>query len=72
MIAPGTVAAIAASLMGNSETLDRQSCLWEGCPKHPNRQEYVRDYVCLAWEIAEETMAQNFKRTYSIKTDGTK
>lgn len=62
MINPGTVAAIAASLMGNSETLDRQSGLWEGLPENGTRQQWIEDYVGLAWDIAEETERQHAEK----------
>lgn len=62
MISPGTVAAIAASLMGNSETLDKQTGLWEGLPTNGTRKQWIEDYVDLAWEIAEETERQHAER----------
>ena len=56
MIAPGTVAAIAASLMGRPE-IESQPELW-GSASYPSRENYIRDYVRLAWDIARETEAQ--------------
>jgi len=53
-INPGTVAAIAASLMAQGEELGDNSEIfsehWE-----PIRRRRIIQFVALAWEIAEET-----------------
>ena len=57
MINPGTVAAIAASLMAQGESLGEDS---EFFSPHwgDHRNKRVRDFVSLAWRIAEETERQ--------------
>lgn len=56
MISPGTVAAIAGSMMGQGMHLGESSDLWLN---KRNREAYVSDYVRLAWEIALEAERQN-------------
>lgn len=56
MINPGTVAAIAGSMMGQGMHLGENSDLWIN---KRNRESYVQDYVKLAWEIAIEAERQN-------------
>jgi hypothetical protein len=57
MINPGTVAAIAAALMAQGENLSENSEFFTPtwCD-HRNRR--IRDFVSLAWRIAEETERQ--------------
>ena len=57
-INPGTVAAIAASLMAQGENLaeDSEIFLYYN-PKH--RPKRVKEFVGLAWDIAQETEKQN-------------
>lgn len=61
MIAPGTVAAIAASLMAQGEELGDNSEIFS---EHwaTIRRRRVMQFVALAWEIAQETEAQITKK----------
>ena len=65
MIAPGTVAAIAASMMAQGMNLGENSDLWPKASRF--RQSYVEDYVSLAWDIAEEAERQ-LKNRMSTET----
>lgn len=57
VINPGTVAAIAASLMAQGENLGENSEFFTPhWSDHRNRR--IRDFVSLAWRIAEETERQ--------------
>ena len=56
-INPGTVAAIAASLMAQGEALGEGSAIFSHTwPIH--RQRRISQFVALAWEIAQETLNQ--------------
>ncbi len=57
MISPGTVAAIAASLMAQGENLSETSEFFSG-NWAGQRDRRIRDFVALAWRIAEETERQ--------------
>jgi hypothetical protein len=57
MIAPGTVAAIAASLMGQGENLGETSEIFSHNWQE-QRQRRIRQFVGLALEIAKETETQ--------------
>jgi len=57
MINPGTVAAIAASLMAQGENLGENSEFFSG-NWAGQRDRRIRDFVSLAWRIAEETERQ--------------
>ena len=57
MIQPGTVAAIAATLMGQGESLREDSEIFTRHWKH-QRDRRIQQFVCLAIDIAEETERQ--------------
>ena len=57
MINPGTVAAIAASLMAQGENLGESSELFSEPWRHIRRRR-VEQFVELAWQIANEAEAQ--------------
>lgn len=57
MINPGTVAAIAATLMSRGEALDGNAEIF-GKFYANDRPKTISRYVKLAWEIAKETEAQ--------------
>lgn len=57
MINPGTVAAIAATLMSRGEALDGNAEIFGRFYEH-HRPITIKRYVTLAWEIALETEAQ--------------
>lgn len=57
MVSPGTVAAIAASLMGQGENLSENAEIFQEHWKHVRKQR-IRQFVALAVDIAQEAELQ--------------